>query len=158
MCTHHSCRDGKSTRLRILNRHSTTVQAHVHLLTIARKMFPRLCGNNIRVMGCEKTGSTKTLGNKAKVTGAYSKALGMETALLEFIQMSSAMRTFKAYTIWFVLILRKNEGKENPTLMRTEKEKKCDAGRSHEHIFKPPLKRFLRYTASWSEWCGFSHF
>lgn len=50
-------------------------------------------------MGCENSPCTKNIRNKPKATGARSNAPGIETAILDFIQMSYVMSKFTLYTL-----------------------------------------------------------
>lgn len=100
----------------------------------------------------------KNVRNKPEADGACSNAPGTETAQLDFIQMFYAMKIFSTYSRYILSdSQKKNYGRENTPLTRTEKKIVTQAP-SYEHIFKPLFQCFLCCTASWLEWCGFSHF
>lgn len=76
--------------------------------------------------------------------------------------MSYAMRDLYIFHVHYSCCLdsQKIYDRENTLLTRTEGEKKkfVTQAPAYEHILKPLFQRFLRCTASWLEWCGFSHF
>lgn len=99
---------------------------------LGEKLFPGFCsGLNetiICVMGCETFSKHKNISNKPKATGTRSNAPGMETALLDFIHMSYAMKRFISiytHTLYTLFQLfrfsEKNYGREKTLLTRTER-------------------------------------
>lgn len=84
--------------------------------------------------GMWKFSKHKNIRNKPKATGACSNAPGTETVILDFIQMSYAMRDLYIFHVHYSCCLdsQKIYDRENTLLTRTEGKKKkiCDAGSS----------------------------
>lgn len=131
---------------------------------LGEKLFPGFSAgldeNIISVMACENSPCTKTSGTNLR--------------LLELVQMPWAWKqhywisftclmqwrgfTYTLYTLFQLFrFSEKNFGRENTLLTRTEK-KIVTQALAYEHIFKLLFQCFLCCTASWLEWCGFSHF